>query len=174
MRRASPLTPVTLVALAWAASVACSGNSANRGDTSVQQAGTANSTATVKAAIDSSLAVFVNGMMKGDSMAMTSVYAADAMVLAPGAKMVRGQDEIRHFNASLFSAFSIPSAKITNTDVTVSGDYAFETGTYAMTMQPKKGKAMADSGKYLAVWQKQADGSWKMIRDTWNSDKTGM
>jgi len=24
--------------------------------------------------------------------------------------------------------------------------------------------------KVLAIWRKQADGSWKVLRDTWNSD----
>jgi ketosteroid isomerase-like protein len=39
-----------------------------------------------------------------------------------------------------------------------------------MTMLPKGGKAMNDVGKYVAVWKKQPDGSWKMIRDIYNSD----
>ena len=30
--------------------------------------------------------------------------------------------------------------------------------------------AVVDRGKYLAVMQRQADGKWLMIRDTWNSD----
>jgi ketosteroid isomerase-like protein len=29
---------------------------------------------------------------------------------------------------------------------------------------------MPDSGKYLTVWQKQADGGWKIIRDINNTD----
>jgi ketosteroid isomerase-like protein len=29
---------------------------------------------------------------------------------------------------------------------------------------------VADRGKYLAVWKKQADGSWKIEADMWNSD----
>src|SRR6266702_2067927 len=40
-----------------------------------------------------------------------------------------------------------------------------------MTTKAKgKGKASSDRGKYLAVWKKQADGSWKAEADTWNSD----
>jgi ketosteroid isomerase-like protein len=43
-----------------------------------------------------------------------------------------------------------------------------------MTTKPakgKKGNPVIDNGKYLAVWKKQADGSWKAEADTWNSDK---
>jgi ketosteroid isomerase-like protein len=27
-----------------------------------------------------------------------------------------------------------------------------------------------ERGKYLSVWKKQSDGSWKCVADTWNSD----
>jgi ketosteroid isomerase-like protein len=29
---------------------------------------------------------------------------------------------------------------------------------------------MTDRGKYLAVWKKQADGSWKCVADMFNTD----
>ena len=32
------------------------------------------------------------------------------------------------------------------------------------------GKTVNDTGKYVCVWKKQADGSWKAEVDTWNSD----
>jgi len=32
------------------------------------------------------------------------------------------------------------------------------------------GKRITDRGKLVEVWRKQADGSWKCIVDTWNSD----
>jgi ketosteroid isomerase-like protein len=27
-----------------------------------------------------------------------------------------------------------------------------------------------DNGKYMTVWEKQSDGSWKVKAETWNSD----
>ena len=29
---------------------------------------------------------------------------------------------------------------------------------------------MQDEGKYVVVWKKQEDGSWKLHRDIWNSN----
>jgi ketosteroid isomerase-like protein len=55
-------------------------------------------------------------------------------------------------------------------DVMVSGDLAVETGTFAWTLQPKSGAEVKDKGKYLTVWKRQADGSWKIVRDIDNSD----
>ena len=39
-----------------------------------------------------------------------------------------------------------------------------------MTIQPKSGKPVQDRGKFLTVWKKQPDGSYKAIRDIFNSD----
>ena len=54
----------------------------------------------------------------------------------------------------------------------MSGDYAIETGAAIWTLTPKKGKAMTDTVKYVTVWKKQADASWKIIRDINNSDRS--
>jgi ketosteroid isomerase-like protein len=50
------------------------------------------------------------------------------------------------------------------------GDLAVETGAYEMTLVPKKGPEVTDTGKYLTVWRKQPDGSWKVIRDAGNTN----
>jgi ketosteroid isomerase-like protein len=75
-----------------------------------------------------------------------------------------------------YSPFPIPGDQRSfhSHDLIVSGDYAIKTGAYEMTVQPKKGKAMHDVGKYVSVWKKQPDGSWKMVRDVFNSDLPGM
>jgi ketosteroid isomerase-like protein len=39
-----------------------------------------------------------------------------------------------------------------------------------MTLQSKSGKPTHDVGKYLTVWKRQPDGSYKAIRDINNSD----
>lgn len=156
-----------MVALACSALLAC----APKAETdAVQQMGSANDPATVQTAIDAQLARFVDAMKKGDTVTMHSVYTDDAVVLPPNAKIIRSRADHSAWDKAMFSAFSIPAASIKTSDLIVTGDYAIETGTYAMTLKPKTGKAMADTGKYVAVWKKQPDGSWKMIRDAFNSD----
>jgi hypothetical protein len=53
-----------------------------------------------------------------------------------------------------------------NGTVGVSGDLAYEAGTFSVV--DGSGKAV-DTGKYLGVFLKK-DGKWRYIRDTWNSD----
>jgi ketosteroid isomerase-like protein len=54
--------------------------------------------------------------------------------------------------------------------VILAGDLAIETGSSQMAMKPKTGPEMKETGRYLAVWKHQEDGSWKIIRDIGNSD----
>ena len=51
------------------------------------------------------------------------------------------------------------------TDVGVSGNMGWESGTYTATV---KG-AVVESGKFLSVSRKK-DGKWQYLRDTWNAD----
>ena len=47
-------------------------------------------------------------------------------------------------------------------EVARSGDIAYETSTYTLTMtDPKTKKPVTETGAGLVVWKKQADGSWK-------------
>jgi len=62
------------------------------------------------------------------------------------------------------------SWKTTKVEVAKSGDLAFLSGTYEVTMNDPNGKPIKDRGKYVEVWEKQADGKWKCGTDIWNSD----
>ncbi|MEO7713591.1 MAG: DUF4440 domain-containing protein [Gemmatimonadaceae bacterium] len=155
--------------------VACSPKAAENGaDTASRQMSATNDRATVQLAIDSALVGYRDGLLKGDTAKMSNVYTDDAMVLFPNAPLARGRSGINKLNAGLLAAFTVTAASFKTTDLIVTGDYAIETGTYEMTMRPKTGAPIADVGKYVSIWQKQPDGSWKMVRDISNSDKAAM
>jgi ketosteroid isomerase-like protein len=51
------------------------------------------------------------------------------------------------------------------------GDLAYVRGTYSMMLTlPGATEPINDTGKYIEIWRKQADGSWRVIRDIFNSD----
>jgi ketosteroid isomerase-like protein len=39
-----------------------------------------------------------------------------------------------------------------------------------MTFSDRSGKTVSDKGKYVTVWKKQKDSSWKVLLDIFNSD----
>jgi ketosteroid isomerase-like protein len=62
------------------------------------------------------------------------------------------------------------SLSFTTDKVEVSGILAYTQGAVTAKSTGRDGKPLADTGKYLTVWKKQADGSWKAIEDIFNSD----
>lgn len=100
-----------------------------------------------------------------------SHYSDDAVVLPPNEAMANSKDAIRK---SLINFLGMPGLSVTwrstKVDVARSGDLGYSVGTYEITMNDPKGKPMTDRGKYVEVWKKQANGTWKCAVDTFNSD----
>jgi uncharacterized protein (TIGR02246 family) len=124
----------------------------------------------VRQAIEASNTKFVDAVKKGDSVTVADNYADDAIVMAPGTEAWRGRDAVRKGFTGMIAAAPTKEFTLKVDDVAVGGDLAVETGTYEMTVQPRGGKEMKDKGKYVVVWKRQADGSWKIVRDIFNSD----
>lgn len=93
-------------------------------------------------------------------------YADDAVVLPPNQPAVTNKDGIRNLWKGFLDSFIDISWKITRVEVAKSGDMAVLTGTYEMTMKD----GSKDNGKYCEVWQKKADGKWKVGIDMFSSD----
>jgi ketosteroid isomerase-like protein len=98
-----------------------------------------------------------------------SFYSDDAIVMPPNAPPATTIDAIRKIWKDLLTDAKI-SWKTKKMEVAQSGDLAFSSGTYEVTLNDPTGKTVNDHGKYLEVWKKQANGMWKCVADVWNSD----
>jgi len=157
---------VLMIGFAVVVSIGC-----YAGESDVAQAGApAADVAAVQRSIDSSLTKFAAAITTGDTAGMLSIYTDDAVVMPQGMPVVSGRAAVSQYNAGMFSMFTVSNASFSTTDLIVVGDYAIESGIYRMTMKPKTGPAMPDTGKYISVWRRQSDGSWKMAKDIFNSD----
>lgn len=54
-------------------------------------------------------------------------------------------------------------------DMAASGDLGYTYGTYIFKSKDKDGQIVSHYGKYMSVWKKQKDGSWKVVADMGNS-----
>jgi ketosteroid isomerase-like protein len=100
-----------------------------------------------------------------------SYYSDDAIVMPPNAPAATTTEAIRKVWQDLLASPGLSiSWKATKVEVAKSGDLACLSGTYELTMNDASGNPVNDHGKYVEVWEKQADGKWKCGTDIWNSD----
>jgi uncharacterized protein (TIGR02246 family) len=103
--------------------------------------------------------------------AFVSFYADDAVLLLEGAPDASGKTAIR---AGIGGMMQDPNFALgfttTNVVVAGSGDLAYETGRYVITLSDANGAPANQSGGFVVVWRKQADGTWKVAVDSPVSD----
>jgi ketosteroid isomerase-like protein len=92
-------------------------------------------------------------------------------LLWPNSPAATGKNAIAKLTAS---AFAIQDFKLVwhpdKVGVAHSGDLGYTSGTYDWSYKDASGKTISDKGKYLTVWKKQVDGSWKVLFDMFNTD----
>ena len=100
-----------------------------------------------------------------------SYYAESAIVMPPNGASATTKEAIRSaWKEMLGRPGAGISWKATKVEVAKSGDLAYVSGTYEETMTDATGKPVKDHGKYVEIFKKQADGTWKVVADIWNSD----
>jgi len=121
-----------------------------------------------EAAIRAQSASWEKAYNGGDAKAVAALYAEDALLLPPGASGVSGRAAILAFFTKDIASSAAAGAVFVlapKTDVGVSGNMGWESGTYKVTV---KG-SVVETGKFLSVSRKK-DGKWLYMRDTWNAD----
>ncbi len=106
-----------------------------------------------------------------DVEGVASYYADDALVFPPNAPVCVGKAAAKEAWGAFLSDpnFSL-SWRALHAEVSKSGDLGFTSGTYEDSYKDQDGKIVHETGKFLCVWKKQRDGSWKSIQDMWNAD----
>jgi len=103
---------------------------------------------------------------------IVSHYADDATLMIPDFPLMKGKDAMRAALKEMVAdknlALSFSSSTL---EASKGGDVAYMQGTYSLTeTDPKTKKAVTEKGKYVTVYKKQADGSWKAVEDINNRD----
>jgi ketosteroid isomerase-like protein len=82
-----------------------------------------------------------------------------------------GREAIR---ARYEKTFSNPDFTLTwepiKAEVFPAGNVGYTTGKYVARFKNKEGRMMESRGRYITVWRKQDDGTWKIVTDTGGPD----
>lgn len=123
--------------------------------------------AAIRAVLDGIATDFSDGKLEE----MFSYYQDDVLVSAPGAPDIIGKAAWREsIDASLPQDMDMDLA-FTTEELEISGDLAYERGTYAITVTDPAApdQAMRIGGRHIHIFKRQPDGSWKGWRLMENS-----
>jgi ketosteroid isomerase-like protein len=112
----------------------------------------------------------LNAAKAGDVDAVLAVYEDSASVLPPDAPIATGKEALRGVWTEITASPSV-DWKTTKVEVSSAGDLAYSRGTYELGVTDTEGNPASVVGKWVAVWKKQADGSWKQTVGIWNQDQ---
>lgn len=98
-----------------------------------------------------------------------SFFAEDGAMFPDRQNIVTGKDAIRR----LMTPTLVPGSSLrwqpTRAEVARSGDLGYTYGASTFKSIDAEGKPLTRYGKYVTIWKKQADGSWKVALDIGNS-----
>jgi uncharacterized protein (TIGR02246 family) len=97
-------------------------------------------------------------------------YTDDAVSMPNNGPMLKGKPAIRQYYEAMMSmGMKFTQVDFVTSDVQVGGTYAYQLGTYTMTID-MGGMMINDRGKFLTVYERGADGRWRVKVETWNTD----
>jgi uncharacterized protein (TIGR02246 family) len=131
----------------------------------------ASNTDEVRAAIAAIDKKFMEDVNRGDAVGGAAAYTDDAILMPPNHSPLEGKQAIEKYLAEIGSQLQASNFQLSILEVDVQGDTTIVRGTYSSNFTvPGTEAPMEDRGKTLNVWKRQADGSWKLHRDIWNSN----
>jgi ketosteroid isomerase-like protein len=102
-----------------------------------------------------------------DWTATLSYYATDAVRMPPNESMIEGHAAI---TADFDALPPVTGFTLTPQVVAGEGDLAYARGAFTLDVAPPDAEPVHTVGKWLAIYERQPDGSWLCVSDIWNSD----
>jgi len=130
-----------------------------------REGGTPADPVAARAAIDAGNARWIAAFRRGDAPGVAALFAADAVQFRGSGAVVRGRDAIQNAFATLFRDNGWADATITTANVWLVDERAYETGKFSFTFHPADKPPATTTGRYVTIWSRQADGSWRIVVD---------
>jgi ketosteroid isomerase-like protein len=116
-------------------------------------------------------AAWLKAYQSKDAGAAAAFYDRQGAMLAPNRPLLTGKKQITDFIAKSFELHRYQIHwQPHRAEVAHSGELGYTSGTYELSFRPPGGKLFFDQGKYLMVWRRQSNRSWKVLFDMSNSD----
>ena len=122
------------------------------------------------AAITAFNARYLGSINDEDIATLSSLTTEGHVILIPNRAPIVGKAANDEANGSAFERFNFDETW-TPVETIIDGDLGFQRGTYTTVATPKDGGERRElRGNFLRIYQRQANGEWRMTRDMFNSD----
>ena len=128
-------------------------------------AGWAGDTAAARAGIAAGNARWIAAFKRGDAAGVAALFAEDAVQFRRSGAVARGRAAIQSGFTALFRDNGSADATITTANVWLVDQRVYETGKFTFTFHPAGKAPVTNAGRYVTIWERQADGSWKIVVD---------
>jgi uncharacterized protein (TIGR02246 family) len=121
--------------------------------------------AEAKRAIDKGNAQWIEAWEKDDPEMLAAIFTEDGVMLSQGGRVFKGRQQIFERQREAMQSVTRPiNVSVVTVKIWVDGDTAYETGNYKYEYT-EKGKPVREEGRYVTMWKRQGDGSWKLSMD---------
>jgi uncharacterized protein (TIGR02246 family) len=127
------------------------------------------STDTIRAArawIDKGNARWIEAQKRADAALLAAQFAEDGTQFAPNGVVIKGRAAIEQSTSERMKRIGAATDYTINTaEVWLVDDLAYETGKATYKFQPKDKPVIEGTTKYVTVWKRQPNNSWKIVTD---------
>jgi uncharacterized protein (TIGR02246 family) len=124
------------------------------------------------AAIEAIPDAWAEATLAGDWAAVAALFTEDGVFMPPNEPAVEGRAAIEAWTSTNFGLLTYTEFTSEALEIDGRGDIAYVRGRYEVTLMPEGApEPIRESGKWVAIMQKQPDGSWLTLVDIFNTDQ---
>ncbi len=112
---------------------------------------------------------FEEALARGDAAGCAAVYSDDAKILPPDSPELTGKQAAQSLWQGIID-MGVKGVSLQTLELEEMGDQAVERGAATIDIQGEGGQTIQASAKFIVLWRRQADGSWKWHWDCFNFD----
>jgi uncharacterized protein (TIGR02246 family) len=134
--------------------------------------GCSNREADARALREGEVAAFVKDWGGKDAARIAAHYADDGNLMIPNGPTMTGKEGI---GKTMKYALTDPNWSLAlqpvQVEVSMGGDLGYTRGTYVLTAtDPGTKKSVTEKGRFVTIFRKEGDGSWKAVQDITNAE----
>jgi ketosteroid isomerase-like protein len=112
-----------------------------------------------------------DAVKSGNPEGYLALVTDDAVLMPPDHRALVGKAAIGPWAQRFAQEFTMESYTPTDQEIVVTNGWAFRRSSMTWVLRPKRGgEAVTQTGKFIILYRREPDGSWRIARDIFNLD----